>query len=144
MSYTDSVPVETVLVLAGVWIHDPGTGGQESSRNYPYGASQREDALDTMGEGRYYAGRADPVVDYGEHQSWVVGCTIDVPHGETWRTDLEELEAFARGRTTIHFRDNRGRALYGQMVDFKRKDQDWGTSVSFSVTQSSWDVETVV
>lgn len=143
MAWTDSEAVEAVLPLLGVWLHDPGTGGQETAAHYLYGASQRDDALDVMGEARYYAGRQDPVVDYGEHQSMVVRVAVDIPHGDTWRTDLDTLEGFATGRTTIHYRDNRGRALYGQMGDFSRKDQDWGTQVSFTVTQSAWDRELV-
>lgn len=143
MPWTDSEVVEAELELIGVWLHDPSIGGEDSTAHFPYGASQRDDSLDTMGEARYYAGRADPVVDYGEHQARVVGVTIDVPYGLTWLEDLEALEVFATGRTTIHFRDNRGRAHYGQMVDYKRRDLDWGTQVSFMVTQSAWDLETV-
>lgn len=143
MAYTESAPVEASLDLLGVWIHDPGTGGQDTTRHFPYGSAQRSDSLDAMGEGRYYAGRADPVVDYGEHQAVSVSVSIDVPHGVTWRADLDALEAFAAGKSTIHYRDNRGRALYGQVTDFKRTDQTWGTAVSFNVTQSSWDRELV-
>lgn len=143
MPWTDSEVVEADLPLLGVWIHDPGAGGQDTSRHYLYGSAQRDDALDVMGEARYFAGRSDPVVDYGEHQALTVGVTLDIPHGPTWRADLDSLQAFAAGRTTVHFRDNRGRSLYGQLSDFKRKDAEWGTQVSFTVTQSAWDLETV-
>lgn len=143
MAFTESEAVEAVLELEGVWIHDPSTGGQESARQYLFGASQKSDSLDTLGEGRYYAGRADPVVDYGEHQALAVAVTIDVPHGETWRDDLDDLLAFAAGKATVHYRDNRGRAVYGQMTDFKRSDQSWGTQVGFTITQSAWDRELV-
>ena len=142
MAWTESDPVAVELALIGVWLHNP-EDPENTSRAWPYGASQRDDSLDTMGEARYYAGRADPVVDYGEHQALVVGVAIDVPHGATWRDDLDALEGFATSRATLHFRDNRGRALYGQMADFKRKDMDWGTQVTFTVTQSAWDRELV-
>lgn len=142
-AYSDSVPAVTELDLRGVWLHFPGGDPADTTRSYPYGASQRGDSLDTMGEERYYAGRADPVVDYGEHQLQVYSVTVDVPHGSTYRADLTDLESFASGRQTVHYRDNRGRAAYGQMADFSRKDMDWGTQVSFTITQSSWDRELV-
>jgi hypothetical protein len=143
MPWSDSDPAELTVGLAGVWIHDPETGGQASARHYPYGASQRDDGLDTMGQPNYYAGRESPVVDYGEHSAFVVGVSLDVPHGATWRTDLEDLASFASAKRILFFRDNRGRALYGVMGDLKRTDQDWGTRVSFSVTQVHRDVELV-
>lgn len=143
MPYADSAPVVTELALIGAWIHDPAIGGEDSTRSFPYGASQRDDSLDNMGEAAYYAGRRDPVVDYGEHQAASVGVTLDVPHGVTWREDLDYLEDVASGRRTIHFRDNRGRELYGQVTGYRRKDVDWGTQVSFTVARSHWDTETV-
>lgn len=145
MAYTDSEPAVTELDLRGVWLHfpDDDATAQATIRSFPYGASQRDDSLDTLGEANYYAGRQDPVVDYGEHVAEVVGVTIDVPHGTTYREALADLDTFARGKRTIHFRDNRGREVHGQMADLKRKDMDWGTQVSFTITRSAWDVETV-
>jgi hypothetical protein len=143
MAYTDSEPVTAELTLVGVWIHDPGAGGQDTSRSYPYGRSQRELALDMLGEANYYAGRTSPVVDYGEHDAVSFRVSIDIPHGPNWRTDLVDLRAFATGKQTLFFRDNRGRALYGQMEEFREIDQDWGTQVNFTVAQSHWDRELV-
>lgn len=142
MAYTDSEPVETELDLRGVWLHWPDSP-EESIRSYPYGADQKDDGLDMMGEARYYAGREAPVMDYGEHSGQAFGVVIDIPHGSTYRADLADLEAFARGRRTVYYRDNRGRAAYGQVEDLKRKDMPWGTQVSFAFTVSHWDRELV-
>lgn len=143
MAYRDSEPAVTELDLRGVWLHFPGGDPADTTRVFPYGASQKGGSLDMMGEGRYYAGRADPVVDYGEHQAEAFAVTIDVPHGATYRADLTDLRSFATGRQTVHYRDNRGRAAYGQVEDFSDKDQDWGSQVSFTFVVSSWDRELV-
>lgn len=142
-AYTDSEPAEVELALEGVWIHDPGAGGEATSRQFPFGRSQREWTTDMMGESSYYAGRVAPVTDYGEHEATEFRVTIDIPHGPAWRTDLAALRAFAAGKRTVFVRDNRGRALYAQMIDFREIDQDWGTQVNFSATQGHWTVETV-
>lgn len=141
-AYTDSAPVTAELELEGVWIHDPNSAS-DTVRNYPWGRSQRELSTDPMGESTYYAGRANPVTDYGEHEAVEFRVTVDVPHGAAWQADLDDLRAFALGKRTIYVRDNRGRALYGQMKAFREVDQDWGTQVGFTISQSHWTTETV-
>lgn len=143
MPYTDSVPVSTTLPLRGVWIHDP-LDAPGSISSYPYGASQRDTSIDAMGAGAFFAGREAPVFDYGEHIDEITGCTVDVPHGTTYRADLAKLRAFAKSKRAFWFRDNRGRVVFGTMSNFKETDQDWGSTVSFNMTQAHRDIETVV
>lgn len=143
-AYTDSEPVTALLPLVGVWIHDPLVGGQDSAVNFPYGANQRELSLDQVREAQFYAGRMDPVVDYAEHRTQLLAVALDVPTGPTWVTSLRALQDFAEAKRTLVFRDNRGRAIYGQMEGYRERDAAWGTIVTFNVRRSSWDVETVV
>lgn len=143
MPYRDSARVPTVLQLQGVWIMDPDAGGQVTARQYQHGASQREESLDPMGEAAYYAGRTDPVVEYGEHESYSFGATVDLPHGPTWRTDVEDFRAWGVAKKILHVRDNRGRALYGYLDGVKLKDETWGTQASFTVTRASRVAEVV-
>lgn len=135
MAGTDSEPAEVTLHLAGVWIMDPEVG-EESVRRYLYGAGQREEDLDAMGEANFYAGRTDPVVDFGEHETYSFAVTVDIPHGPTWRTDVEDLRAFARAKRVLHVRDNRGRALYAYLERLRVRDQDWGSQASFTVVRA--------
>lgn len=137
MPYRDSARVTTVLSLQGVWIMDPDTGGQVSARQYLYGKSQREESLDPMGEDAYYAGRKDPVVDYGEHEGYAFQVTLNIPHGPTWRTQVEDLRAWAMAKKVLHIRDNRGRALYCTLDGMRVRDTDWGSQVSFTATRAS-------
>lgn len=137
MAYRDSVVAIATLQLQGVWIMDPDAGGQDTSRQYLYGAGQREESLDPMGDTAFYAGRTDPVVDFGEHESYSFQVTVDVPHGPTWRTDVEDLKAWGMAKKILHVRDNRGRAVYGYLDGVRVKDQSWGTQVSFTVTRAS-------
>lgn len=143
MTYRDSAPGTVTLVLHGVWIMDPARGGQESARNYPYGASQREESLDTLGEVSFFAGRTDPVTDFGEHEAYALAVTLDVPHGATWRADLSDLQGFAVSKRVLHVRDNRGRMVYGTLAGFRVTDMDWGSRVSFVIERRAWAVEVV-
>lgn len=137
MAYRDSEPASITLRLQGVWIMDPGLGGQESSRQYLYGASQREESLDPMGEAAFYAGRVDPVVDYGEHESYSFPVTVDIPHGPDWRAQVEELKDWGMAKKILHVRDNRGRAVYGYLDGVRVRDTRWGSQVSFTATRAS-------
>ena len=139
MPFTDSDIVTASLALRGVWIHDP-LDVETSLASFPYGSAQRDTTVDAMGEGSFFAGRADPVFDYGEHLTRTVGCTIDVPHGPTYRDDLARLEEFAESKRSLWFRDNRGRSLLGTMSGFKSTDQPWGSVVSFTITKAHRDV----
>lgn len=136
MVYVDSEPATTTLQLRGVWIMEPDAGGEATARQYLYGKSQRDEALDAMGELSYYAGRTDPVADYGEHEAYVLTVTTDIPHGPTWREDVESLRAWGRARQVLHVRDNRGRALYGVLESLRLRDTAWGTQATFSVTRA--------
>jgi len=142
VSFIYSDPVEDTLDLLGVWLHDP-TDPAGTARNYPYGSAQRSSTLDIRGEGNFYAGRVDPVMDFGEHQEEIVDVTIDVPHGLTYRTDLDDLAAFAALKGTLVYRDNRGRAHFATMSDFHVSDQEWGSTVSFKMTRISYIISQV-
>jgi hypothetical protein len=141
--YTDSDPVVVTLGLRGVWLWDAETGGEDSAHFFPYGASNKSDSLDAMGVATFYAGRQDPLVDFGEHLNQTVNVAIDVPYGATWAEDLEVLSTFAKDKRTVHYRDSRMRSAYGTMNGLSREDQDWGTRVTFQLLQVHRDVELI-
>jgi hypothetical protein len=143
MPWTDSDTEIVTLGLRGVWLWGAEEGGEDSARHFPYGASNKSDTLDAMGVSTFYAGRQDPVVDFGEHVSQTVNVAIDVPHGATYLEDLEALDAFARDKRTVHYRDSRMRSAYGTMNGLTRTDQDWGSVVSFQLLQVHVDQELV-
>jgi hypothetical protein len=143
MAWADSEVAVATLPLRGVWLWDAELGGEDSIRYFAYGASNKSDALDMMGSPSYYAGREDPVVDYGEHSAWSVSVSVDVPFGETYLEDMAILENFARSRRTVHYRDTRMRAMFANLSGFQRNDQDWGCQVSFTVTKVHVDQELV-
>lgn len=142
-AYSDSESTTVQLDITGVWLHDPETGGEASAEHFPWGRSQRELAIGTLGESAFYAGRTAPVVEYGEHEIREFRVAIDVPHGSDWLARVEAGRTLAELKRTVLIRDNRGRALYAQIKDYREADMDWGTRVSFLAEASAWDAETV-
>lgn len=143
MPYTDSVTSSIALPLQGVWLGDTSPSVL-SPINYMYGKAQRDHAINTMGEGSYYAGREAPLFDYGEHSEVTFSVTIDVPNGATYLAEIEALEAYATSRRPVWVRDNRGRAVHGTISGFKVNDTAWGAQVTFTVTKAHRDVTTAV
>jgi hypothetical protein len=117
----------------GVWLHDP-EDPESTAVNFLYGAG-KSDTLDTMGQGTLYAGREYPVVDFGEGSNAEVNVTIQVPAGTAWASDLAALDDVAAWKRTVVYRDSRGRNVPGVIKDYTRKDERWGTSVTFTVVQ---------
>lgn len=131
MAFTDSAEVTATVSFLGVWIHDP-SDPEGTVRQFLYGKGGRSANIGVEMHGRKYAGRVFPVYDHGDFQDSQLAVTVMVPFGSEWQDDISVLQEFARSRTTLVIRDNRGRAFYGAMRDYGEQDQDDGTSVSFS------------
>ena len=131
MPYADSEPATTSISFMGVWIHDP-TDAEGTVRTYVYGADSRDTAVDVEASGTQYAGRAFPVVDFGEGETQTETIRIVIPHGPSYQEDLEALKAWARLRRTLHLRDNRGRNLRGTMSALRLTDAGHGSDAQFS------------
>lgn len=143
MSYTDSEPTSGgPLALLGVLIHDPDDPA-DTIRQYLYGRASRSTDVEVAQVSSVYAGRRYPVTDFGEHQQDLYSIQIDVPHGQDWRTDLDDLRAFMELRKALVLRDNRGRSMTGTMSRYREDDQPWGTQVGFTFSRVS-SLEVVV
>ena len=142
MPYTDSLPATAELPLSGVWLHDP-EDAEATAHGYFFGKAQRSDTYDAMGLSSFYVGRSAPVVEFGEFEARSVDATLDVAYGPEYATDLATVRAFAAKKTTLWYRDNRGRALFGWISSFKTSDQEWGTSVAITFTEAHHDTTEV-
>jgi hypothetical protein len=135
MPYTDSAAVTGEVTFTGLWVHDP-LDAEGTIRQHLYGAAQRSAAVAVEHAGTHYAGRAYPVFDFGEQVNETFSVRVNVPHGDTWRDDLDSLKELAEQRRVVTVRDGRGRSLTGAMAGYGEQDQPWGTQVSFTVTRA--------
>lgn len=131
MAFTDSDITEGgPITLQGVWIHDL-SDPDNTVRQFLYGKSVRSTDYDPEGTELLYAGRTDPVLEYGEHRRHSYSIVIHVPFGSSWEDDIASLQDFVKNRNTLALRDNRGRAIKGHMSSYSEQDVDSGTMVSF-------------
>ncbi|HEY3689653.1 MAG TPA: hypothetical protein VGL46_05045 [Pseudonocardiaceae bacterium] len=142
MAYTDTAVQTAGIAFQGVWIHDPADP-IDTVRQFVYGKATRSATIALETQGHNYAGRVYPVYDYGDYQNDQFPVSLDVPFGATWAADIAALQTFAEYRQTLVIRDNRGRVLYGVMTAYSEKDEEWGTTVSFTFIRVDQDTVTV-
>jgi hypothetical protein len=132
MPYTDSAPVVAVLDAQGAWLHDP-LAPQATALNLRHGRSMRGASLDVEQQATRYAGRTYPVADYGQGESETVDVRANVPFGPGHAATLARLRALARLRRPLMYRDSRGRAMVGSVLNLRAQDTHAGADVSFVV-----------
>lgn len=130
MSSTYSEPVTVTASLQGVWLHDPDDP-EGTAHNFLYGRSRRSGSLEVEAEDGRYAGRTFPVVDFGPYEQELVSVEAHAVDG----TDVAALYRFVRLRKPLYYRDNRGRAMLARLSGAADRDEDFGTSLSFSVSR---------
>jgi hypothetical protein len=132
----DSGPaVGTLSAMHGVWLHDP-QDPSGTSQQYAYRGSPTSTTLGVEQIGTHYAGRAYPVVDYGDAEDATMALKIAVPFGENWAGNLAHLRDLVTTRRSIVARDGRGRVTTGAPSSLTEADEAWGTTVGLTITQT--------
>jgi hypothetical protein len=132
--FATSETLSATLVLEGVWLHSP-LDPAGTALNYRLGREQRSAKQSTPSALTYFAGREFPVADFAKHRSHSFSVTVDIPHGETWLTDLVALQDLDIQNMTLVYRDNRSRLAFGVIGGLDEQDQNWGSRVSFEFTR---------
>lgn len=144
MPSTDSDPSEATLTpLRGVWIHDPADP-QGTVVQFLYARAGGDTSLDSVQAGTRYAGRTYPVTDYSEFENLACGFTIQVIFGDDYAAQLTDLAEFVRLRATVCVRDGRGRRLFATLIDYRERDETFGTTVTFTAVQVDYDESVIV
>jgi hypothetical protein len=140
MSTIDSAPVlgsSLSDTLQGVWLFDP-TYPEATSVQYLYGNTGRTESLGVENAGLQFLGRTRPVVDFGEAESQTVGLSFTIPFSPTHTAEVERLRAVVRARTTLCYRDGRGRILWGVLTGASITDTKSGSQVSGTLIMNAY------
>lgn len=121
--------------LTGPWIHlvsDPaGTEG-----NFIYQDSERGENLAVNGALLSFVGRTFPVADFGTQESHEMALAVRIPWDEGHDYAVTLMRMYERARSTLCYRDNRGRLLYGVILELSVMDAtDAGSIVEFTLSR---------
>lgn len=134
MSGTFSDPVVASGALDGVWLHDPDDP-EGTAFNFRFGRGRRTGAVEVEAVDLQYAGRTFPVTDFGPYESERVAVEAVIPNGPDYAATRARLQEFVRARKPLFYRDNRGRAMLVRLSAAQDRDEDYGTSASFTVSR---------
>jgi hypothetical protein len=116
--------------LSGVWLHDP-TDPAGTAWHFRFNGDGAEESLQQEQVATRVAGRARPIVDFGEAVSEQVSVTIQCDRDTR---DLTVLRAFVRAQTILCYRDSLGRKLFGTIGLSRISDGFWGSEAQVTIT----------
>lgn len=132
MAQTSSAIVTaTSPALVGVWLHDP-TNSSGTASNFMYGNIGRTETIGVQGSPLQFIGRTYPVYDTGVFENQSLKISILVPYGPTAPASVDWFRTALRNRSTLCYRDSRGRKHYVIIVSIDFTDVLEGTAVAFT------------
>lgn len=138
VGFIESAVYEVTLQLMGVWLHRP-YDPEGSSKQYMYGANQRGDQHQSFVQLTRYAGREFPVADFAHYHDDITSVTVNIPFGDTYRQDIEDLKALEASHETLVLRDNRGRHSFGVILGLAFTDTALGSDASWDHQHVDYD-----
>lgn len=127
---TESAVQTQKTVFLGIWLHcvdDPkGTLHRFALSN------GNSDEWSTDGSLMKFAGRTRPVAEFGEVDDGRITANIQMLKG---RGDREALQRIVQRKTTVCYRDNRGRKMFGVIFQLPSNDAFYGYSVTISIDE---------
>lgn len=127
-AYSESAVSAAALTLHGVWLHDPAD--VSSVHHFDFHDEGTRHPRSHEAALLSYAGRSKPVVEFGEGDDEDVSVDLQLHRDTSDEAALEEL--YAR-RTTLLYRDARGRKVYGVLLGLDETDHIWGGRVPLTV-----------
>lgn len=135
-TFTDSLPSSGHIALKGVWLHcvdDPdGTAHQFAL------SSGNSDEWRADGSLMKFAGRKRPVAVFGENEDGRIVANLQMLRN---RGDREALQNIVSRKTTVCYRDNRGRKMFGVILQLPSNDTFYGYSVQVSIDEIDYKEE---
>jgi hypothetical protein len=138
----ESISTTATLVapaLVGTWVFDP-TGPDATEQNYPYSIG-RGQSIKPASAQLVVAGRTYPIAEFGENESETLSVPIIIPFGDGHDAQVKWWRDATRARRTLCYRDNRGRLVYGVLLDgLEVNDAVAGTNMTIKLTRVDYSV----
>lgn len=134
--FADSLPVENpTYILEGIWVHDPAFP-DETIIHLRYSPTGRTSSFSISSTPLEIVNRPFPVFDYGIHREDEYDFTSVIPHGPNYQPEVAAVrDLYLRG-TLLFVKDNRGRAVFGQMGSVDFPDAKEGSQFNFTMRRA--------
>lgn len=126
-----------ITLDSGVWLHDLGNPAG-TIRKFALDGRGRSASWKPELELMKFAGRAMPVAEFGIGEEGSVSVDLDLMRNDG---SIEVLRNLARSRSTICYRDGRGRKVFGVITDLPETDERYGYSTKLKIIQLDYTEE---
>ncbi|MCM3589623.1 hypothetical protein M4D58_03135 [Brevibacillus borstelensis] len=129
----DSLFHQGSIILSGVWLHcvdSPASTAYQFMIRSGY-----TDEWGTEGSLMQFAGRERPVAEFGEAGAGNIKVNLSLLKN---KGDREALQKIVQRKTTICYRDNRGRKMFGVIFVLPSGDKFYGYDVSLSIDETDY------
>lgn len=133
---SDSATASKTITLAGVWLHD--VNQPSTLKNFPFDGLGRNRRWEPEVTLHQFAGRDRPVAEFGMGAEDRITATLEIVKGSP---DYHALVDLIRRRTTLCYRDGRGRKLFGIVKQFPENDVAYGYSVTLEIFETDYSEE---
>ncbi|RSL32671.1 hypothetical protein D7Z54_14575 [Salibacterium salarium] len=133
-TYADSEPKHVTADLRGVWLQD--IQDPESLHQFKYFEPNRS-AERTFGGGMMqFEGRQFPVAEFNEREEQSVSLTLQIKKDSG---DIEAIRDLISRRSTLLYRDAKGRRIFCVIFTLQETEQAWGWLVPLDVQAVHFD-----
>lgn len=133
-SIESDVEAAPVLTLRGSWIHDPEDPGG-TVRQFVYNDNGGDVSWEAESAEMTFAGRVDPFVEYGEHESYEIRVNLAA---EEDTGDYQALIDFLQSKKVLCYRDAYGRKIYSFPGSWGEKRRGWGGFFNLRLKRHSY------
>jgi hypothetical protein len=131
---SDSAVASASITLSGVWLHDP-LNPAGTVRNFRLQERNRTVQTNYAQTMMQFEGRQLPVADIAGQMTQQVQVTISCTSGSG---DLDALYSLIGRQTTLLYRDQRGRRIFGVVSAIPETEEWWGASVQLTIQAVSY------
>lgn len=122
--------------LNGVWLHDVLDPGMTIHRFKYY--RDISDSRSSEHAFRQFAGRNKPTIEHGAYAEYNLSVELNVLKRDG---DMNRLEAFNRNRSTLLYRDARGRKFYTTIPSLPSSDVFYGNTIKLDLMEIDYSEE---
>lgn len=122
-TYTDSITEYANLQIKRIWLHD--INDPDSLYQFKYFEIGRQASNDQDGSLLEFEGRELPMVTFSDREEKTIDFTLQILDEE----DMKKLREFVKRRSTLLYRDYKGRRIHCVIFSVQENEEVWGYTV---------------
>lgn len=122
------------ITFKGVWLHDVADPSG-TVHKFVWDGSGRSTGWEPEAVMMQYAGRKNASVEFGESEVESITAQLQM---QSDGVDLAKLDSLIKSKSTLCFRDRRGRKMFGVVLALPLRDDPFGNSTTIRIDKTSY------